>query len=206
MFDGLAGRTPGILDCERYRKYAVMAPFLADSQEFVFEIRSSKLHRQPGEICFPGGYIESGESPLDAAVRETMEELLIKKEQISVIAPLDVFVSPFNIMVTPYLAELFDFEFTFNKDEVESLFTVPFSFFIDHEPEIYYNQVLSVPEQPEAVHQLLGTDSYNWNEGRYPVLFYRYEDKLIWGMTARFINNIVELYKMQHGKTTENEI
>ncbi|MGL5436098.1 MAG: NUDIX hydrolase [Lachnospiraceae bacterium] len=197
MFHRLIDRTPMILDYEQYKKYAVMAPFLPDTREFVFEIRSPKLNRQPGEVCFPGGYIEEGESALEAAVRETMEELLIKKESISVIAPLDIFLSPFNIMVTPYLAELYDFNFTFNPDEVQSLFTVPFDFFLNHEPEIYYNRVISEPEQPETIRQLLGMDSYAWSKGRYPVLFYHYADKLIWGMTARFIYNIVNLYKRQ---------
>lgn len=198
MFQKLTNRTPEILDVNQYRKYAVLAPFLPDTQEFVFEIRSPKLNRQPGEICFPGGYIEPGETPLRAAIRETKEELLLSHHQICVIAPLDVFVSPFNITVTPYLAELHNYEYTFSLDEVQSVFTVPFDFFLTNDPEIYYNRVISSPEQPEAVQKILGVETYSWNEGRYPVLFYRYEDKLIWGMTARFVHNIVELYKREN--------
>lgn len=195
MFQKLVGRTPLPLGYEDYKKYAVIAPFLPDTQEFLFEIRSSKLHRQPGEICFPGGYIENGETPLEAGIREAMEELMIKKEDISVIAPLDILISPFNIMVSPFLAELRNYTFTSNPDEVASLFTVPFDFFLSCEPRIHYNRTINVPENPAAVNELLGTSSYPWNEGRYPVLFYQYEDKLIWGMTARFIHNVAALCK-----------
>lgn len=195
MFHKLSNRTPTFLDCDQYKKFAVLAPYLPESREFLFEIRSLKLNRQPGEICFPGGYIETGESPLEAAIRETSEELLISREQLSETVPLDVFLSPYNIMVTPFLAELRDFHFTFNSDEVQSLFSVPFEFFLANEPEIYYNRLISSPEQPAKINKMLGMESYPWNEGRYPVLFYRYKDKLIWGMTARFMHNIVNLYK-----------
>lgn len=197
MFHQLSGRSPLLLDHDQYRKYAVLTPFLPDTKEFLFQIRSPALHRQPGEICFPGGFIETGETPLEAAVREATEELLIAKEQLSVIAPLDILVSPYNTMITPYLAELHDFNFTFNPDEVQSLFTVPFRFFLDHEPTIYHNHVTSFPENPAAVYELLGVETYPWGEGIYPVLFYRFEDKLIWGMTARFVHNIVRLYRAE---------
>jgi len=198
MFHQLSGRNPLLLDHDQYRKYAVLAPFLPDSQEFLFQTRSPKLHRQPGEICFPGGFIEAGETPLEAAIREATEELLITREHISVIAPLDILVSPYNTMITPYLAELHEFNFTFNPAEVQSLFTVPFHFFLDHEPAIYHNHITISPENPAAVYEILGVKTYPWGEGKYPVLFYRFEDKLIWGMTARFVHNIVGLYRAQN--------
>jgi len=34
---------------------------------------------------------------------------------------------------------------------------------------------------------------YPWGKGQYPVYFYTYEDKIIWGLTARIINNFVNL-------------
>lgn len=200
MFNHLTGRRPRMLDYDQYRKYAVLAPFLPDTQEFLFQIRSPKLHRQPGEICFPGGLIEAGETSLDAAVREAKEELLITNEQISVIAPLDILVSPYNTVIKSYLAELYDFNFTFNPDEVHSLFTVPFRFFLEHEPVIYFNRTTVLPENPDAIYGLLGVETYPWDKGKYPVLFYHFEDKLIWGMTARLVHNIVRLY---HTKDVE---
>ena len=43
----------------------------------LFEVRADTLDRQPGEVCFPGGHMESGETPAACALRETEEELSI---------------------------------------------------------------------------------------------------------------------------------
>ena len=37
----------------------------------VFEVRAHTMRQQPGEISFPGGRLEKGETPAEAAVRET---------------------------------------------------------------------------------------------------------------------------------------
>ncbi len=102
MFEDLHGRKPGMIDEEQYRKYAVLIPLIntVDGYDVLFEVRSSKLRHQPREICFPGGRMEAGESSQVAAVRETMEELLLPKENISVIAPMDIFISPFYLYIS----------------------------------------------------------------------------------------------------------
>jgi len=158
-------------------------------------VRSKKLNRQPGEICFPGGYIEDGETPLEAALRETTEELLIPRESISVTAPLDVLISPFCSVIYPFLADLTGYRYTFHEAEVQEVFTVPFDFFLHNEPTVFYNQVAVTPEDPAAQYEFLGVESYPWGKSRYSVLYYRYHNRLIWGMTARFTNNIVKLYR-----------
>jgi len=42
---------------------------------------------------------------------------------------------------------------------------------------------------------MIGMDSYPWRHAKYPVLFYKYQNKVIWGMTAHFVYNVVTLYK-----------
>lgn len=56
--------------------YSVLMPFVTteNGDALLLEIRSDNV-KQPGEICFPGGRIESGETPAETAVRETCEEL-----------------------------------------------------------------------------------------------------------------------------------
>ena len=70
-------------------KAAVFMPLVeADGKlSLLFEVRS-KLIGQAGEVCFPGGRIEEGESPLDAAVRETMEELELGRKAASLLLDL----------------------------------------------------------------------------------------------------------------------
>ena len=61
--------------------YAVILPVVdlddGKGPQILYEVRASDLDRQPGEVCFPGGQIEAGETPLEAALRETEEELAI---------------------------------------------------------------------------------------------------------------------------------
>jgi 8-oxo-dGTP pyrophosphatase MutT (NUDIX family) len=195
MFEKLEGRVPGILDGERRRKYAVIAPFLPEENALLFEVRAPGLNRQPGEICFPGGAVEKGESPIDAAKRETAEELLIPEETLRVIAPLDIMAGSDRSLLYPYLAELRDYGGSFSRDEVAEVFTVPFSFFLNTEPIVHYNTVTVLPEEPEAVRQLLGVENYLWRGARYPEYFYPCGGRLIWGITARFVKNLVSLYR-----------
>ncbi len=93
-------RIPKPMDV-KYR-YAVLVPIINNNNklELIFQLRAKTLNRQPGgEISFPGGQLEEGESFKEAAIRETMEELNILEENISVIGELDYIVSYYNSTV-----------------------------------------------------------------------------------------------------------
>lgn len=54
--------------------HAVIAIQDPDTGAVLLTKRAATLRLHPGEYCFPGGRIESGETPLDAALRELHEE------------------------------------------------------------------------------------------------------------------------------------
>lgn len=83
------------------KKASVVIPLIAckDGIEILFEKRNSKIP-QGGEICFPGGVIEDGETPDITAVRELKEELLINDEQID-------FITKLHLMSTEYGTQIF---------------------------------------------------------------------------------------------------
>ena len=69
---------------------AVLIPLLSTDAglEVLLEQRALDLDIQPGEVCLPGGHVESGESPQQAAVRETCEELLVPAKSVHIIGDL----------------------------------------------------------------------------------------------------------------------
>ncbi len=95
----------------------------------IFEVRALTLKNQPGDVCLPGGKMEKGERPLEAALRETVEELNIDKEKIKVIGQMDYFISPYNFVMYPFVAIVEDIDIAPDKEEVDHVFEVPIEFF-----------------------------------------------------------------------------
>lgn len=193
-------RRPGIIGEEKFRQYAVLAPLIETDNglSFLFEKRSRKLNRQPGEICFPGGKLEKGESLEECAIRETMEEILVKRDQIEITGPGDIFVSPFNIMIHPFLGWIHDYKDSFSLDEVGSVIKVPLEFFRNHKPEGYKNKIINQPPEDFPYEWIPGGENYPWVNGTYDILFYKYENEVIWGLTARIVQSIVKLIDEYH--------
>ena len=80
--------TPGLMGARH--NYAVLCPLIemTDGLHFLFEVRAAGL-RQAGEVCFPGGRMEPGESDVNCALRETEEELSIPRSEITVLGRSD---------------------------------------------------------------------------------------------------------------------
>ncbi len=184
-----------ISDSDHYNESSVLIPILEGKNDLclLYEIRSENLKNQPNEICFPGGRIEKGESKENAAIRETAEELLIATESIEVIGASDILVTPFNTIIYPYIGTVKDYKGTFNN-EVKEVFTVPLSFFLSNDPFCHYIDVNVQPKEDFPYDLIQRGKDYKWAKGRYPVYFYIFGDRVIWGITARitydFIKNI----------------
>lgn len=201
MFETLARRKPRIVDEELCRKSAVVIPLIQKENgiHILFEVRSGNLRTQPGEICFPGGSCEAGETPRQTALREIREELNIRKRQIRLIGPADVFISPFNMMIHPYIGWLEDYKDTHNG-EVAQVFTVPLAFFQDGPPQVWEQKVRIEPAKDFPWDRVPGGRGYPWRQGRYPVCFYTYREpdgtvRHIWGLTAKIMENAAALLK-----------
>ncbi|MGN0205419.1 MAG: NUDIX hydrolase [Coprococcus sp.] len=201
MFEYLKGRKPKSMDEDSYRQFAVMAAMVQVDGEphIVFEKRAGGLKRQPGEICLPGGARDGEETAEDNAVRETMEELKVSREQIHVIAQMDTLLTAYDNKVSVFLCELTDYQMTFSETEVAEVFTVPLAFFMETEPEIYVNTVKLITPENFPYDRVPGGRQYHWREGHRNVYFYYYEDKVIWGMTAYIMQGIVKTIRSEAG-------
>lgn len=188
-------RQPRFIGEDKYRQYAVLAPIIDISGEayLLFEKRSNKLRRQPGEICFPGGKLEPGEALQECAVRETVEELGVLRQQIEVLGPGDIYLSPFNLMIHSFIGVIRDYKDTFSTDEVEEIIKVPIDYFRNHQPEKYESKLINEPPEDFPYEWIPGGTKYPWANGKHDILFYRYEKWIIWGLTAQIVKSVVEL-------------
>lgn len=197
LTDKLSNRPPGILGGETFSKFAVLVPLVEkqDDIHVLFEVRSFDMRRQPGEICFPGGKVdESDQDEQHTAVRETSEELGMMEASILDVSPLDYMVSPFGTIIHPYVGVISDAEnLQPNPDEVAEIFTVPLSFFKKSQPERYTIRFKTEPEQNFPFHLIAGGTNYNWQTRTMDEYFYFYEDKVIWGLTARILKHFLDV-------------
>jgi 8-oxo-dGTP pyrophosphatase MutT (NUDIX family) len=66
--------------------------------------RASDMRSHPGQPAFPGGRIDAGESPIEAALREAAEETGLERSGVEVLGALpELWLPPSNFLVTPVL-------------------------------------------------------------------------------------------------------
>lgn len=190
---------------------AVLIPFLIRDGAYhvLYEIRAAKLRSQPGEICFPGGRIEAGETPLETAVREATEELCVDRSRIEIVGALDDTIGPGTIPLFTYIALLHDYEGTRSRAEVDAVFTQPLDWILANDPEIYrINLERKMPEDFPYEYVPGGRD-YRWREQFYSVPFYpglqtelslfevprTQKMPVLWGVTARVTHSLALLLR-----------
>ncbi len=162
---------------------AVLVPLInrTDGLTVLLTERTEHLATHAGQVSFPGGHTEEGETPEQTALRETDEEVGLAPDKVTVLGRLDHYVTRTGFMVTPVVG-LIEPPFDVHPDphEVAEVFEVPLDFFLDpdnHEQHSYFYQ---------------GKDRY----------FYAmpYEGHYIWGATAGML---VNLYQFLSGHKIE---
>lgn len=182
-------------------QYAILLPIVEVDGELsvLFEVRSRELRRQPGEICFPGGKVDP-EDPDErfCAVRETSEELGIEQPQIEVIGGLGVLVPPVQIAIHTFVGYIRDLQaIQVNEAEVAEVFTVPLQYLLNQEPKAYELQLGLTPVEDFPFELIPGGKGYKFRERRIPEYFYFYQDRIIWGLTARILKQFLDKLKKE---------
>jgi 8-oxo-dGTP pyrophosphatase MutT (NUDIX family) len=115
------------------RDAAVLVPLLETDRglRLLLTKRSSRLRHHPGQVAFPGGKRDEGETPEAAALREAQEEVGLPKGHARVLGRLPAHETVTGFAVTPVVAYVTPFEFRPEPDEVEEAFTVPLSHVLD---------------------------------------------------------------------------
>ncbi len=156
------------------RQAAVLVPLVERPQglNVLLTQRTDHLHDHAGQISFPGGRVEpEDEGVVEAALRETEEEIGLSKKFIDVVGYLDDYETVTGYLVTPVVAFVTPgFSLVIDDFEVADAFEVPLDFLLNPE-----NHQIHVRARQGL-------------KRRYYV--FEYQNRYIWGATAGMLMNL----------------
>lgn len=173
----LSAYEPKTFEMQGFRAAAVLVPLLRAPAglELLFTVRSGDLNNHAGQVAFPGGRVDEGESLWEAARRETFEEVGLEVSEERFLGYLDDHPSPARYSVTPHVALLeWPQRLTLNPGEVDTVFTVPLKTLLELKP---YTERRSTERFSRTLH------------------FYPYGERLIWGLTGNVLKNLLDLIR-----------
>jgi 8-oxo-dGTP pyrophosphatase MutT (NUDIX family) len=157
---------------------AVLVPVFEEDgvARIVLTRRSTNLPSHQGQIAFPGGKVDEGETSEAGALREAQEEVGIPPEDVDVVGPLEQLstvagrfaLAPF-VGVLPARPKLEP-----NPGEVARVFDVSLAELM--EDDVYHEERWDLPGM-----------------GMRPMHFFDVADETVWGATARILHDLLAL-------------
>ena len=143
--------------------------------EAILTRRSQNLTNHRGEISFPGGRLDAGESVLQAALRETHEEIGLSPEDVEVVGEL-------NSMATV----------------VSNSHIVPIVGRYRNQPKLHavnseVDRVFSVPLIELTRQDTYSQEHWVFSDREFQINFFYLDDETIWGATARILFQVMML-------------
>ena len=181
----LTTRTRRSLEIADFRRAAVLVPIVLEPEPtLILTQRSADLPTHQGQIAFPGGKVEPGETVAVAAVREAHEEINLSPVLVSVLGLLHDVWTPQAFQVTPVVAIVVSIaDVDPNPREVERILFVPIADLSAIAPRQETRREPPAQRWPPGV------------TGSRTVLHYDWRGTDIWGMTAAVIHDLLETLK-----------
>jgi 8-oxo-dGTP pyrophosphatase MutT (NUDIX family) len=164
------GWPPTFLTPDARAAAVLVALFPGDlGAEVVLTRRSSRMLHHRGEISFPGGGVDPGETAVDAALREAYEEVALDPDLVTVVGELDHMATMVSRnVIVPVVGTLTARpEMHPTDSEVDRILTVPLVELLD--PEVYREERWGVPPLDR------------------PMQFFELVDETVWGATGRIL-------------------
>lgn len=171
----LNGPLPDAAVVAQARPAAVLAPIVArpEGLTVLLTLRAPQLRAHSGQVAFPGGKIDEGETPAETALREAHEEIGLEARHIEPLGWLDPYLTGTGYRVAPLVALVEPgFTLTINAHEVAEVFETPFAFLMD-----------------AANHRL---EEREWQGRSRKFYAMPHEGRYIWGATAGILRNLYE--------------
>ncbi|MFC2072516.1 NUDIX hydrolase, partial [Chloroflexota bacterium] len=157
---------------------AVLVPIYYKQGEYyiLFTKRTEIVKDHKGQTSFPGGAYEEQDGTLaNTALRECAEEIGLAAEAIELLGELDDFATTSGYIISPFVAAIpWPYPLKVDPIEVEEIIEVPISVLLDkdclrQETDTLDGQVITT-------------------------YFYDYQEKVIWGATARILNQFLDIW------------
>lgn len=166
-----------------FKAAAVLVPVIdrGGQANILLTQRTEHLSSHSGQVAFPGGKIDHGESPEQAALREAHEEVGLEPSAIDILGTFGTYYSGSGYSISPVVGMVRgEPKLTINEDEVADIFEVPLSFLMDpdnhkRESRFWDKREVFFYAMPFADHSVSP-----------PV------ERRIWGVTAGIIRTIQE--------------
>jgi 8-oxo-dGTP pyrophosphatase MutT (NUDIX family) len=143
--------------------------------------RSTALSSHSGEVSFPGGRMEPGEGPVDAALREAFEEIGLEPTRSRIVGHLHPIVTLVSRSLIQPVVAVLESRPTMVADprEVERAFDVPLVDLVA--PGVFHEERWRRPERP----------SPKTADGSFPLWFFEISGEMVWGATGRLLVDLL---------------
>jgi 8-oxo-dGTP pyrophosphatase MutT (NUDIX family) len=157
-----------LTDETRLKCAAVLIPLLQQDDEWhlLFTRRTDKVESHKGQVSFPGGACDDGETtPEETALREANEEVGIDPQKVRVLGHIMNMITITSFRVTPVVGIIeWPTVLLLGKDEVERVFTIPLLWLADKNNRWEF----SMPGRNRSL-----------------IVYHPFDGELLWGATAR---------------------
>ena len=147
---------------------AVLVPltYVNDEWHLLFTRRTDRVQSHKGQVSFPGGACDEGETtPEETALREAEEEIGLRPEDVKVLGRLSQLITISSFRVSPIVGVIpFPYAFKVASIEVARVFTIPLLWLSDRNN--YWEFFLRDSE-------------------RSLIAYHPFDGELLWGATAR---------------------